>query len=692
MTDLSILPTIETPIRKSSRVYQHKHRLRAVFRSIAFLSLVVGFCIYECLDLSNFFYKSSELQRDEVSQRRLLEVTESPNSLNLNKDWTSDVTAIDPPRFLEETKDDRDKADPTWLVAPMALGVLYLFLALAIVCDEFFVPALEEISSDRHMNLSMDVAGATLMAAGGSAPELFTSLFGTFNKSVVGFGTIVGSAVFNVLFVIGMCAMFSKEVLTLTWWPLFRDSIYYAIGLSVLAVFIGVNSKGIVEMWEAIVLFSMYILYVIVMYYNRKVYTLITGKELVLPGEEVKDDQSEEVQDHPRQWRWPVTFRAGVLKLLRDPESWVVTAGVGLVAKMAGDVDNVFKNIDENKDGFIDREEFNMLFQNLDCNASSEETEAAFKLIDEDNDGVISEKEFKLWYTQSEDRIKERVRVTFDFFDSNKSGSIDRNELKNLLERIEPRVTEKDIDEAMDACDMDGDKNEITFEEFSKWYTSSLIYEKSQREVQEEMKGVFESLAPPEDGSLVDYIKWLIVFPIILPLTLTVPDVRRSGCGKYCYISFLFSIGWIGGFSYFMVDWAETIGATLGIPSMIMGLTFLAAGTSVPDLLTSVIVARMGEGDMAVSSSIGSNIFDILVGLPLPWIAFTAWPNDESTVKIDANNVWISILVLLAMLCFIITAIHFQGWKLTKTLGYMMFLGYFLFLTQAILVDKFVKL
>ena len=56
---------------------------------------------------------------------------------------------------------------------------------------------------------------------------------------------------------------------------------------------------------------------------------------------------------------------------------------------------------------------------------------------------------------------------------------------------------------------------------------------------------------------------------------------------------------------------------------MVMGLTVLAAGTSVPDLLSSVIVARMGaEGDMAVSSYIGSNIFDILVGLPLPWLIF----------------------------------------------------------------------
>jgi len=45
-----------------------------------------------------------------------------------------------------------------------------------------------------------------------------------------------------------------------------------------------------------------------------------------------------------------------------------------------------------------------------------------------------------------------------------------------------------------------------------------------------------------------------------------------------------------------------------------MGLTFLAAGTNIPDLITSVVVARQGHGDMAVSSSIGSNIFDVTVG------------------------------------------------------------------------------
>merc|ERR1719412_448790 len=146
------------------------------------------------------------------------------------------------------------------------LGMLWMFTAMAIVCDEYFVPALEVLADE--FGFSEDVAGATLMAAGGSAPELFTSLIGAFQETDVGFGTIVGSAVFNVLFVIGMCAIYSKELLELTWWPLFRDCVYYTFGLSMVAIFFKVESEDIIYWWEALILFCMYILYVYMMKNN----------------------------------------------------------------------------------------------------------------------------------------------------------------------------------------------------------------------------------------------------------------------------------------------------------------------------------------------------------------------------------------------------------------------------------------
>jgi len=91
-----------------------------------------------------------------------------------------------------------------------------------------------------------------------------------FNRSDVGIGTIVGSAVFNVLFVIGMCAVFSKEVLGLTWWPLFRDCCWYTLTLALTGAFFANGDGQTIEWWEALTLFIVYIGYVIFMAGNKK--------------------------------------------------------------------------------------------------------------------------------------------------------------------------------------------------------------------------------------------------------------------------------------------------------------------------------------------------------------------------------------------------------------------------------------
>lgn len=61
------------------------------------------------------------------------------------------------------------------------------------------------------------------------------------------------------------------------------------------------------------------------------------------------------------------------------------------------------------------------------------------------------------------------------------------------------------------------------------------------------------------------------------------------------------------------------VGDTIDIPDSVMGLTFLAAGTSVPEAVSSVIVTNQGHGGMGISNSIGSNTFDILLCLGFPW-------------------------------------------------------------------------
>jgi|TARA_B110000091_G_scaffold66662_1_gene73320 sodium/potassium/calcium exchanger 2 len=137
------------------------------------------------------------------------------------------------------------------------------------------------------------------------------------------------------------------------------------------------------------------------------------------------------------------------------------------------------------------------------------------------------------------------------------------------------------------------------------------------------------------------------------------------------------SIVWVAIYSYLMVWFATLVGDAAGISDYIMGLTVLAAGTSVPDLLTSVIVARQGHGDMAVSSSIGSNIFDITVGLPVPWMlsTITRWKPQI----VSAESLLMSVFTLMIMLLGVIGVIAASGWQMTKKLGFTMFFMYGVF-------------
>lgn len=63
------------------------------------------------------------------------------------------------------------------------------------------------------------------------------------------------------------------------------------------------------------------------------------------------------------------------------------------------------------------------------------------------------------------------------------------------------------------------------------------------------------------------------------------------------------------------VDGACTVAAAIGISQTLIGLTVVAFGTSLPELVTSIVAARKGEVDMALGNVIGSNIFNILMVL-----------------------------------------------------------------------------
>ncbi|RWS17744.1 potassium-dependent sodium-calcium exchanger-like protein 3 [Dinothrombium tinctorium] len=173
-------------------------------------------------------------------------------------------------------------------------------------------------------------------------------------------------------------------------------------------------------------------------------------------------------------------------------------------------------------------------------------------------------------------------------------------------------------------------------------------------------------------------VKWCIDAPLHASLFYTIPNCKVKS--NLFLLTFLTSIFWTGVFSYIMVWMVTLIGFTFGIPDSIMGITFLAAGTSVPDAYASIYVAKMGQADMAVSNSIGSNVFDILVGLALPWFIKTAIVSPGTTALINSRGLFFAIVLLFLSLLITIFLFHHSKWTLNPRLGKALILTYIIFL------------
>ncbi|CAF3855511.1 unnamed protein product [Adineta steineri] len=167
--------------------------------------------------------------------------------------------------------------------------ILYSFAAIEIVCDDYFASALERISY--NFNLTPDVAGATFMALATSASEFFTSMVGVFFvKSDIALGTIVGSAVFNILFVIALCALISTTVCEIDPYPIVRDAGFYCIAVAVLYIVIYDQR---VFWYEALGLVALYFVYVIILKFNDPLSRLMRGNSTKNKGN-ISNEQNQE--------------------------------------------------------------------------------------------------------------------------------------------------------------------------------------------------------------------------------------------------------------------------------------------------------------------------------------------------------------------------------------------------------------
>ena len=120
----------------------------------------------------------------------------------------------------------------------------------------------------------------------------------------------------------------------------------------------------------------------------------------------------------------------------------------------------------------------------------------------------------------------------------------------------------------------------------------------------------------------------------------------------------------------FVVDGASTIATSLGLSQTLIGLTIVALGTSLPELVTSVMAARKNEVDMAVGNVIGSNIFNILFILGM---AATISP-----IAFLFENI-VDIIILVAM-SIIVLFFAYSKERIDRKEGIIMLLLYIVFM------------
>ncbi|XP_047219617.1 sodium/potassium/calcium exchanger 5 [Girardinichthys multiradiatus] len=200
-------------------------------------------------------------------------------------------------------------------------------------------------------------------------------------------------------------------------------------------------------------------------------------------------------------------------------------------------------------------------------------------------------------------------------------------------------------------------------------------------EITEEQKSVF---AVPESD--LKRILWVLSLPLITLLFITIPDCRRRFWKQWFMITFLMSAVWISAFTYVLVWMVIVVGETLSIPDTVMGLTLLAAGTSIPDTVASVMVAREGKADMAMSNIVGSNVFDMLC-LGLPWFIRTAFVETNTPVEVNSTGLIFVSSTLLLSIVFLFVAVHINRWRLDWKLGIICLFCYIVFAILSILYE-----
>lgn len=132
--------------------------------------------------------------------------------------------------------------------------------------------------------------------------------------------------------------------------------------------------------------------------------------------------------------------------------------------------------------------------------------------------------------------------------------------------------------------------------------------------------------------------------------------------------------GLVGG-AHLLVEGAVWIAQAMGVGALVIGLTIVAVGTSLPELATSVVAARRGKGDIAVGNAVGSSIFNLL---GIMGTTVLVQPLSTQTLR------WVDTGVMIAT-AVVILPLFRTDWSLSRVEGTVLLIGYGIYVTSLLL-------
>ncbi len=619
-----------------------------------------------------------------------------------------------------------DESAPVLAFIVWVLLMIWVFLGIAIVCDEHFEGSLEVICE--QLELSTAVGGATFMAAGSSAPELATSLVAVFTtRDATGLGTILGSAVFNLVAIICLSGIFgagpyyklsvgrdpdgvqqwaddhpkskfaagmeeinakrdqdgkgpvSTAGLFLDKRPLARDALFYMISLTMCVVFaltpVGdgwcqtdENPDGILSTgdpiadhaacqfnnkpgfvwWEGVILCMCYGVYIHTMIIDEELMAWMKAKAPHPPHIELYLEQLEVLEADSDD---------------EDEEAGGAEAGEAAPAATGGAAPSEVKGL------MADADPTQEPAPPLPAGAAPP-AEAGGDVVEVSEDDLKNVQQYSgKVYKALEDRVafleKRLENVAEHGYDPKGKWEYkveeEEEEDGNALVELLGKPWEIAFQITIPSCERDDfqewSEDTIAFKDIPEIYKSQIIKQAAK-----------EGQDKPEDDD--KYHKGKHKRARV--------DLWYAQSKRYA-MSFTMCIIWIGITSWAMVSLAAKMGCHLGVGAFSMGLVVLAAGTSIPDALSSIVVAKSGDGDMACANAVGSNVFNIFLGIGLPMV-LSEWTWGQPFVVNDGLPVTVSTVMLITITAVMVRCL--------RSHTHLRFYGAFLPYPNAVLSDR----